>query len=366
MTRPIGRCLAVTGVLVASLFAATADAHAGGIVTRTFNTQGETAFVVPNGVTQMHVVATGAGGDSSLGGSGASGATVTADIPSTPGSTLYVEVNVGGGSGGSAGQGGGASDVRTCSTTATNCGDLGTPDDPRLLVAGGGGEAGYAGGGGNGGAAGITTLPCATASDGTTGNGGTFGTGGGCASGGTGGTALAGGTTGADGVAGAGGAGDPTGNGGGGGGGGYYGGGGGGASGPANGSGGGGGGGSSFVSASATDAAIVVATSGPSVVITYPSTAPGAPTNVFARAGNHRARVSWHPPASDGGDPIIDYTVTSDPSGVTATVAAPATTATVTGLRNGVLYRFTVVARNDVGTGPSSVPSGPVRPHRRR
>jgi hypothetical protein len=35
---------------------------------------------------------------------------------------------------------------------------------------------------------------------------------------------------------------------------------------------------------------------------------------------------------------------------------------TVTGLTNGLSYTFTVVAANVIGTGPSSVPSGPVTP----
>ena len=52
--------------------------------------------------------------------------------------------------------------------------------------------------------------------------------------------------------------------------------------------------------------------------------------------------MSWTAPADDGGAPILSYTVTSSPGGKTATVAAPATNAIVTGLTNGTAYTFTV------------------------
>src|SRR5207247_324570 len=70
---------------------------------------------------------------------------------------------------------------------------------------------------------------------------------------------------------------------------------------------------------------------------------------------------SWTAPAADGGSPITSYTATSS-GGQTATVAAPATSANVTGLANGTAYTFTVVATNAVGTGPASSPSAPVTP----
>src|SRR5207253_3333275 len=46
-------------------------------------------------------------------------------------------------------------------------------------------------------------------------------------------------------------------------------------------------------------------------------TAPSAPTNVTATAGNAQATVSFSPPASDGGSAITSYRVTSNPSGPT-------------------------------------------------
>ncbi len=110
-------------------------------------------FVVPAGVTSIHVVATGAaGGAASDGGTaGGRGAVVTGDLSVKPG-VLYVEVGGtgdgtggfnGGGSGGTggfgkilSGGGGGASDVREVSNGEPNS----LPS--RLLVAAGGGGGG--------------------------------------------------------------------------------------------------------------------------------------------------------------------------------------------------------------------------------
>jgi hypothetical protein len=91
-------------------------------------------------------------------------------------------------------------------------------------------------------------------------------------------------------------------------------------------------------------------------------TAPGAPANVTATAGNGQATVSWTAPPSNGGSPITGYTVTSSPGGKTATVSVSATSAVVTGLSNGTSYTFTVTATNAVGTGPASSPSNAVTP----
>jgi hypothetical protein len=89
---------------------------------------------------------------------------------------------------------------------------------------------------------------------------------------------------------------------------------------------------------------------------------PGSPTNVVAARGNAQASVSWSAPASDGGSAITSYVVTSSPGGLTATVAAPATTTLVLGLTNGVSYTFAVVAKNVVGDGPASAASNAVTP----
>ena len=89
---------------------------------------------------------------------------------------------------------------------------------------------------------------------------------------------------------------------------------------------------------------------------------PGAPTNASASKGDQSATVTWTTPTSDGGAPITSFKVTSYPDGITQTVDATQTTATVTGLTNGTTYRFRVTATNGVGTGPSSTPTKPVTP----
>jgi chitinase len=91
------------------------------------------------------------------------------------------------------------------------------------------------------------------------------------------------------------------------------------------------------------------------------ASAPAAPYNVAAAAGDAQATVRWTP-GRDGGSAILRYTVTSSPGGVQATVNAPATTATVAGLTNGTAYTFTVAATNAVGTSKPSSASAPVTP----
>ena len=81
-------------------------------------------------------------------------------------------------------------------------------------------------------------------------------------------------------------------------------------------------------------------------------TAPGAPSGVSAIPSDISAVVSWTAPASDGGSPITEYVVTSDPGSLTATTAG--TSATVTGLSEHNAYTFTVTATNAAGTSASS------------
>jgi hypothetical protein len=97
------------------------------------------------------------------------------------------------------------------------------------------------------------------------------------------------------------------------------------------------------------------------VTVGTSATVPSAPTGVSA--SSYRSRysvVSWTAPASNGGNAITRYTVTSSPGGFTCETET--TSCTVTGLTNGVLYAFTVTATNGVGTGAPSVASSAVRP----
>jgi hypothetical protein len=236
------------------------SANSDGSVTCAYAYTGaEQQFKVPAGVISLSVRAVGAPGGQNLQAvpvAGGRGAVTQSVIPSGPGQTLYVEVggpangstggfNGGGDGGYKGGGGGGASDLRTCSMTATSCSGADNTLDSRLVVAGGGGGAGTAGDGtaGAGGDAGSTASAGADgtgslAGPGLGGGGGTP-TAGGAGAAGWGGTAPTGGVgDGKNGTAGSGGAGGedvsaangtPYGGGGGGGGGWFGGGGGGGA-----------------------------------------------------------------------------------------------------------------------------------------
>ena len=87
-----------------------------------------------------------------------------------------------------------------------------------------------------------------------------------------------------------------------------------------------------------------------------------APLDVHAVAGDASAVVSWTEPATAGSYPIGFYQATSTPAGGTCLVAAPATQCTVSGLRNGVAYAFTVRALTGAGWGVVSDPSNAVTP----
>jgi hypothetical protein len=263
----------------------------------------EQAFIVPAGVTSVHVVAVGARGGTGTGNlnTGALGAESSADFSVTPGQLLYVEVGGlggngstgnggsggfnGGGAGGSSadlaaghggGGGGGASDVRTAARFA-----VGTLSSRLVIAAGGGGSGGGSGGFGAAGPGGLT------------GGSGGMGNGAGGGAGGSGATQVAPGGTGAQmGALGLGGPGEAgtatTAGGGGGGGAGLFGGGGGKKGSTASDDGGGGGGGSSGVAAGISSFSIGPAGTGtPSVTFTWaaqPATVPAAPTGQRAAA----------------------------------------------------------------------------------
>jgi flagellar motor protein MotB len=92
------------------------------------------------------------------------------------------------------------------------------------------------------------------------------------------------------------------------------------------------------------------------------NTAPGAPTNVTASAGNAKATITWSAPSSNGGSNVSSYTVTAAPGGATCDATASATTCEVVGLTNGTTYTFSVTATNSTGVSSQSPSSAGVTP----
>ena len=91
-----------------------------------------------------------------------------------------------------------------------------------------------------------------------------------------------------------------------------------------------------------------------------PCGVPDAPGSVSAVRGDTAATVSWAAPY-DQGCAISGYTVTAS-SGASVNVGGGQTSMTFGGLSNGTTYTFTVVARNEVGTGARSAASNAVVP----
>ena len=88
--------------------------------------------------------------------------------------------------------------------------------------------------------------------------------------------------------------------------------------------------------------------------------APGAPRTVKATSNaNTQSVVTWSAPTTNGGSPILGYSVvandttTASNGGQTCTTTG-AITCTVTGLTNGDHYVFSVSAITGVGTGPNT------------
>jgi len=91
-----------------------------------------------------------------------------------------------------------------------------------------------------------------------------------------------------------------------------------------------------------------------------PPTVPSQEPAPVASARNQGALVTVNPPLVSGGSPIISYTITSSPDGITVTGAA--SPITITGLTNGVNYTFTAVATNAVGDSQASPVSNTITP----
>lgn len=88
---------------------------------------------------------------------------------------------------------------------------------------------------------------------------------------------------------------------------------------------------------------------------------PGVPTSVTGAPGDSSVSLVWVAPVTDGGSPVLDYTLQfSQDNGTTwATFqdgTSTSTSAVVTGLTNGVSYIFRVTASNAYGSSdPSTV-----------
>jgi hypothetical protein len=321
---------------------------AGPTATCSYTTAGEYRFVVPGGVTSLHVVAIGARGGGPNGATGGLGAQVSADLTVQRSQRLYVEVGGnggsvtpptvgagsaggaggfnGGGAGGNGGAataptaggsggggGGGASDVRTSPASS------GLSPDPRLLMAAGGG--GSAPSHGVGGAAGVAGTG-GGASGARGGGAGTISGGGAAGSAAKKATAGAAGAFGVGGPGGTGGAGAASangGDGGGGGAGGYYGGGGGGGGSAGNAA--GGGGGSSFIAAGAVSPAIGADTTGAPSSVTISWTIPGPGVSIASPANGAvfnfgQVVVASYTCTEGAGGPGLQSCTGSVPSGV--------------------------------------------------
>ncbi|MBJ6361238.1 S-layer homology domain-containing protein, partial [Paenibacillus sp. GCM10012307] len=99
------------------------------------------------------------------------------------------------------------------------------------------------------------------------------------------------------------------------------------------------------------------------VVSATPVTVPGIPTNVVAVSGSGTVKITFTPPADNGGSAITGYEVFNSNGDLVATGDADSSSITVTGLTNGTTYVFTVKAKNAVGSSDSSERSNYVVPY---
>jgi chitodextrinase len=91
----------------------------------------------------------------------------------------------------------------------------------------------------------------------------------------------------------------------------------------------------------------VVAT--PEVAISVP----GMPTELAVKTGDGQVTLSWIAPKDNGGSPIDYYIIYQDGENVALTTS---TSTTITGLTNGQIYSYSVVAHSSGGLGTPSAP----------
>ena len=102
-----------------------------------------------------------------------------------------------------------------------------------------------------------------------------------------------------------------------------------------------------------------------SAAASEPQAAPlAAPARLVATPANGGAIVTWTAPRN-GGSPITTYTVTPyQGRHELPSTTVSGTSAAIGGLKNGVSYRFRVVAHNRLGTGPKSRLTRKIKPSR--
>ena len=75
-------------------------------------------------------------------------------------------------------------------------------------------------------------------------------------------------------------------------------------------------------------------------------TSPNAPQNLTAVAGDGIVRLTWNPPSGSASTPILNYLIYQNG---TYALLASSTSVTISGLRNGQSYNFTVLVPNTKG-----------------
>jgi hypothetical protein len=81
-------------------------------------------------------------------------------------------------------------------------------------------------------------------------------------------------------------------------------------------------------------------------------TLPSAPTALAITPGDTQIVLSWSPPAVNGGGAITSYSIYDGSDNLVRSNAT--SPATITGLTNGITYRYKVAATNSAGEGPKT------------